>query len=371
MIQYLAAKYIFDGVELLENKAIRLVNNQLEIVNYNNNLINCKYLGNGVISSGFIDLQINGCGGVLFNDNISIDTLLVMQKTCIKFGTTYFMPTLITTGFSDIKKALAVVDEWIGQYGKYNGVVGLHLEGPFISSKKTGIHQKDYIIKPKQEILDYIVSYATKFPILMTIAPEEFTNNELQYLSDKQIILSIGHSNATYQEVIDKIAYGITSVTHLFNAMTGLSSREPGVVGATLNSNLYAGIIADLLHVSSANIEIVHKLKSEFLYLVTDAVTPMGNNEISQFSFAGKQIFVKDGKCQDENGVLAGANITLPDAIKNCFLNCHIPLQQVLKMVTTNPAKVIGLHEQIGYLNSYNSRLIYMSLDDYNCIILI
>ena len=120
MIQYLAAKYIFDGVELLENKAIRLVNNQLEIVNYNNNLINCKYLGNGVISSGFIDLQINGCGGVLFNDNISIDTLLVMQKTCIKFGTTYFMPTLITTGFSDIKKALSVVDEWIGQSGKYN-----------------------------------------------------------------------------------------------------------------------------------------------------------------------------------------------------------------------------------------------------------
>lgn len=369
-MSYITAKYIFDGNNLLINKAINLDGGKVVIVDYNENLINCKNLGNGVITPGFIDLQINGCGGVLFNDNISCETMEIMQKTCLKFGTTHFLPTLITTNIEDIKKALNTVDLWIKQYGYYNGVIGIHLEGPFISPKKTGIHQKEYIIKPRMDILEYIVSYRNKFPIFMTIAPEEFNKEEIKYLSEHGIILSIGHSNANYQDVMEKIPYGLTTSTHLFNAMSGITGRDPGVIGAILNSKLSAGFIADLLHVDAANIEISYKLKQNQLYLVTDAVTSMGEPNIKTFRFAGKQIFVKNGKCEDENAVLAGANITLPESIRNCIINCNIKLEDALKMVTSNPARVMKLEKNIGNIFSDSVKLVYMSLDNYTCIAL-
>jgi N-acetylglucosamine-6-phosphate deacetylase len=367
-MSYITAKYIFDGSNLLINKAINIESGKINIVDYNENILNCKNLGNGVITSGFIDLQINGCGGVLFNDNISYETILTMQKTCSKFGTTHFLPTLITTNFENIKKALQIIDIWIKENGYYNGVIGIHLEGPFISFNKKGIHQKDYIIKPRVDILKYIISYAKKFPIFMTIAPECFTKEEIKYLKNNQVILSVGHSSTTYQDIIEKIPYGLTTATHLFNAMSGITARDPGVIGAILNSNLYAGFIADLLHVDPVNIEISHKLKQEQLYLVTDAVTPMGDSSIESFMFAGKKIFVKNGKCEDENGVLAGANINLPTSVRNCIVNCNIKLEDALKMVTLIPARVMGMEQNIGNIFAKNAKLVYMSLDDYSCI---
>ncbi|MFN8769390.1 MAG: N-acetylglucosamine-6-phosphate deacetylase [Neisseriaceae bacterium] len=364
-----SAKYLFDGNNLCENKALLIDNNIVQqVVDINNvDSSNCKYLGDGVITPGFIDLQLNGCGGVLFNDDISESTLETMYQTCLCFGTTSFLPTLITSEVNDIKKALTVINSWMRQHGNLRGVVGIHLEGPFISKQKSGIHNEKCILEPTDELLEYIASFTKKFPIKMTIAPEVFHMEQIKYLHNAGIILSIGHSNASYQVAKMGIDEGITTATHIFNAMSGLTGRNPGVVGAVLNNNIYAGVIADLIHVDSANIELLHKIKGDKLYIVTDAVTPMGTDLI-EFEFVGKRIFVDNGKCVDENGVIGGANISMNESVKNCIKRCDIDLKNALKMAVSTPARLMKLTDKLVKINGNPiDKLIYMDLDSFEC----
>ncbi len=367
-IKNITAKYIFDGNNLLENKLLQIQNNTIfAIKEYTTDTKDVINLGDGVISPGFIDLQLNGCGGVLFNDDISFDALQIMYDTCLKFGTTSFLPTLITTTLDDIKKALDIVDKWIKTYGMHKGVVGIHLEGPYISHQKHGIHNDTYIINPKDEDLLYIAEYAHKFPVKLTIAPEVFTIEQITQLKNKGVILSIGHSNADYKTAKNAIDSGVKTATHVFNAMSGLLGRHPGVVGAIMNSGCYGGVIADLMHVDAANIELLHKIKKDKLYIVTDAVTPLGVN-IAKFKFADKTIFVSDKKCIDVNGTLAGANISMPESIKNCVTACNISLLDALKMAISIPAKVINLHNSFTQLKSLSIEIaIYTDLTTFEC----
>ncbi len=366
-----SAKHLFDGKKIYDNQVVSIDNGLIkEIADKSSFLGAVKYLGDGVITPGFIDLQLNGCGGVLFNQQISIDTLEIMRNTWLKFGTTGFLPTLITSDFKDVISALNVSKEWFDKFGNAKGVLGIHLEGPFISEIKNGIHPKSFIIKPTNELLEQIVSYRKYFPIKMTIAVEKFSIEQIKYLSDSGIILSIGHSNADYYTAEAAIKIGILTSTHIFNAMSGLTARNPGVIGAVLNNNLYSGVIADMLHVDRANISLLQKLKQSQIYLVTDAVTPAGT-DMNEFEFAGKKLYVKDGKCIDNDGVLGGSILTMSNAVRNCVENYGLSLEDSLAMASTIPAQVMGLGTLIGKIKTgYRADLIYMDLDDFECEVL-
>ena len=363
------SKYIFDGINLHHNSSIVINNNKVTEIechktNDNNNM-KLIDIGNSLITPGFIDLQVNGCGGVLFNDDISYNSLNVIHRTLRKFGTVGFLPTLITTSEKNIILALNIIKDWFLQYGNNNGVLGIHLEGPFISAEKRGIHDVNYIISPNNNLLCKIVKFGKYFPILLTIAPEVFSIDQIKYLLDNNILLSIGHSNASYQQIQEVYNIGVNNITHLFNAMSGLTARSPGIIGFALNNNIYNGIIVDLFHVDKENIELLNKLKSKYTYLVSDSVTPTGTT-ITKFNLCGIEIQVKDGKCLNINNTLGGANLTLIQALKNCKEICNISLTDILPMVTNIPAKVIGLDKKhSSLLENKLENIICINLDDY------
>ena len=374
-MRYITSKFIFDGKNLLEDKVV-VINEQIveEIISRNSTKsmqVAVEDYGDDIITSGFIDLQLNGCGGVLFNNQIDGDTLEVIYQTCLKYGTTSFLPTMITCDFSDIITSLQVVKTWFAKHGNMRGVLGIHLEGPFISATKKGIHPEKYIIKPTQDLLEQIVSHRKYFPIMMTIAVEEFDSNQIKFLIDNNIVLSIGHSNATYLQAKAAFDLGVSSATHVFNAMSGLTSRNPGVIGAVLNNPVYNGVIVDNLHVNTANLEILYKLKSDHTYLVTDAVTPMGAQGMTQFELAGKTLYIKGDKCLDENGVLGGAYLSMNQAVANCVNSGNISLNQALNMASHIPAKVLSLDNKFGKIApGFNANLIALNPTDFTCKII-
>ncbi|MBP9743649.1 MAG: N-acetylglucosamine-6-phosphate deacetylase [Burkholderiales bacterium] len=382
-MQAFTSKYIFDGSALLENKVVLVDNGFIHgIVDYplpnkqtsrsnifNNSSVNpiITNLGEGVITSGFIDLQVNGCGGVLFNEQISLNTLEIMYQTWLKFGTTSFLPTLISCDFKDVLKALAVVKQWFLKFGNKRGVLGIHLEGPFISKIKRGIHPEQSIISPTMELLCQITAYRRFFPIKMTIAVEEFTQAQIQFLLDEQIIVAIGHSNANHAQVLASIELGVGTATHMFNAMSGLTARNPGVIGAILNSDIYTGVIADGLHVAAANINILTKLKPDQVYLVTDAVTPSGTN-LDTFQICGQTLYVRNGECITQDGTLGGAYLTMNKALEYCIKECNLSLANSLAMASTIPAVVMKVDDIIGRIKSgYRADLIYLDLNNFSC----
>lgn len=188
--------------------------------------------------------------------------------------------------------------------------MGLHLEGPFISKVKKGIHREKFVIQPTDEMLAQIVPFAQYYPLKVTLAPEQFTSEQIRYLVNNGVIVSLGHSNASYEQAQQAFDSGASTVTHLFNAMSGLTGRDPGLIGACLSNQCYAGLIVDLLHVVKANVQLMSKLKKSKLYLVTDAVTPTGT-DMTEFDLMGQQLYVIGGKCVDDKGVLGGAFLTM------------------------------------------------------------
>lgn len=359
------AKYIFDGNHLLPDKAVIVQDNIiLDIVPLDKitNNMQVKNYNDCIITPGFIDLQLNGCGGVLFNDDISHNTLEIMYQTCLKYGTTGFLPTLITCDFNDVLKSLECIKDWFARYDSNRGIIGLHLEGPFIATAKKGTHPEKFILHPTHDLLEQIITYTKYFPVMMTIAPEIFNQCQIKFLIENNIILSLGHSNASYAQAQAAINLGIKTSTHIFNAMSGLSARNPGVIGSILNTDIYTGVIADMIHVDKSNIQLLNKIKPQHVYLVTDAVTPMGTN-ITQFKLGGKTILVKNGMCIDENQVLCGANLTMPQAVANCVNCCRIDITQALNMASLIPAQIVGYSNQLGKIESgYRANLIAFDL---------
>ena len=297
------------------------------------------------LSPGFIDLQLNGCGGVMLNNDISVETLQTMHLANIRSGCTSFLPTLITSSDEDMKRAITVAREYQGQY--LNQSLGLHLEGPYLNSAKKGIHSVDFIRQSAADMIDFIC--ANKDVVAkVTLAPECNDVQFIEQLKRAGIVVAIGHTNATYAEAKQSFNDGITFATHLFNAMTSISARDPGVVGAVYDTaDVYAGIIADGFHVDYANIRIAHKMKGEKLVLVSDATAPAGA-EIDSFIFVGKTVYYRDGKCIDESGTLGGSALTMIEAVKNTVDHAGIALDEVLRMATLYPATAIGMQDELG-----------------------
>lgn len=299
------------------------------------------------LSAGFIDLQLNGCGGVMFNEEITVRTLEIMQETNLRSGTTSYLPTFITSPDEGMKQAVSVMREYLAKHK--NQALGLHLEGPYLSVEKKGVHRPEYIREISPEMLDFLCENGDVITKL-TLAAENPTANYIKRFNDAGIIVSIGHSNATYAQAKQRIAEGISFATHLHNAMSPVSSgREGGVVGAVLDSDIYTGIICDGLHVEWGNIRIAKKAKGDKLIIVTDAVAAAGA-DIESFIFVGKKVTVKDGKCYDEFGALGGAAVTMIESIRNVVQFTDISLNEAIRMSTLYPAKAIGVEDTLGSL---------------------
>ncbi|XAW90152.1 N-acetylglucosamine-6-phosphate deacetylase [Vibrio sp. CDRSL-10 TSBA] len=297
------------------------------------------------LSPGFIDVQLNGCGGVMFNDDISADTLHTMHRANLKSGCTSFLPTLITSSDDDMRQAVAAQRDYQQRYQNHS--LGLHLEGPYLNQIKKGIHSVDFIRSSNDEMIRFICDnrdVVTK----LTLAPEKNNPAHITQLAEAGIVVSLGHTNATYVEARQGFEAGISFATHLFNAMTPMVGREPGAVGAIYDTpDVYAGIIVDGFHVDYANIRIAHKIKGDKLVLVTDATAPAGA-EMDHFIFVGKKVYYRDGKCVDENGTLGGSALTMIKAIQNTVEHVGIALDEALRMATLYPAKAIGVDNKLG-----------------------
>ncbi|QLB12573.1 N-acetylglucosamine 6-phosphate deacetylase [Bisgaardia hudsonensis] len=297
------------------------------------------------LTAGFIDVQLNGCGGVMFNSDITVKTLEIMQETNLKSGTTSYLPTFITSPDEGMKTAVQVMRDYLGKYK--NQALGLHLEGPYLSVKKKGVHREEYIREITPEMKAFLCDNADVITKI-TLAAENPTARYIKDFVEQGIIVSIGHSDATYDVAKKAIEDGASFATHLHNAMSPISSgRDMGVVGAVLSSDIYTGIIIDGMHIDYENVKIDKKIKGDKLCIVTDATAAAGA-DIDSFVFVGKVVQVRNGKCYDENGSLGGSSITMIESIENAVKHVGIPLDETLRMCTIYPARAIKVDDHLG-----------------------
>jgi N-acetylglucosamine-6-phosphate deacetylase len=314
------------------------------------------------VAPGFIDLQLNGCGGVMFNDAITAETLELMHQTNLKSGTTSYLPTLITSPDADMLAALDLVKAYRQQH--FYSVLGLHLEGPYLNPKRKGIHNEADIRKPDRDMLKAIATAGREGVKLITIAPEMLEAEEIQQLAAQGIIVAAGHTDATYEQAIAGFEAGVRMATHLFNAMSPWQGRNPGMVGAVLNSDaVYAGIIADGHHVHFESMRLAQKIKQDKLILVTDATPPVGT-QLESFQIGGQEVFYRNGRCVSADGTLGGSALTMIEAVANCDRHLNLPLAEILRMASTYPAILLGADRQLGYIApNYIANLVVFDRD--------
>jgi N-acetylglucosamine-6-phosphate deacetylase len=298
-------------------------------------------LEGGLLAPGFIDLQINGGGGVLFNHAPEPATIARIGKAHRRYGTTGFLPTLITADRATTARAIDAVRRAIE--GRMPGVLGIHLEGPHINPARRGVHDEAQI-RPLGPDDAALLTSLRGGRTLLTLAPECVAPAATLALARDAIVFA-GHTDGTYQEIRAGLAAGISGFTHLFNAMSQLGSREPGAVGAALTSDAACGIIVDGHHVHPGSVELAFAAKPRGLFLVTDAMPPVGA-EMAGFALGEQWIEVRDGRCTTPDGRLAGSALDMASAVRNAVQLVSIPLEDALRMASTVPADVLGERER-------------------------
>lgn len=303
-------------------------------------------ISNQFLVPGFIDTQVNGGGGILFNDAPTVDTVKSIADAHRPYGTTALLPTLISDDLDVVANAIAAVDEAMAQ--NVPGITGIHIEGPFLSPLKKGIHNSDKFRRIDEDALALLTSLKNGVT-LVTLAPEETTPDMVQQLADAGVIISAGHTSATYDQIIAAVDAGLTGFTHLYNAMTGLNSREPGVVGAALDTrSTFAGIIADGHHVHPASLRAaLHAKGTDRIMLVTDAMPSVGAKN-KNFTLQGLDITVENGRCSAADGTLAGSDLDMASAVQNAIAMLDVPLAVAVQMASSNPARFLGLTNTHG-----------------------
>jgi N-acetylglucosamine-6-phosphate deacetylase len=306
----------------------------------------CRDLEGSLLLPGFIDTQVNGGGGVLFNDEPTVATIRRMGAAHRKFGTTGFLPTLISDDLSVVKRAIGAVAAAVAE--GVPGVLGIHLEGPFLSPARKGVHNAEKFRQIDAEALELLTSLKTA-RTLVTLAPEMTTPDMIGKLTAAGVIVAAGHTNASYDEITEAYRHGLTGFTHLFNAMSPLTAREPGVVGAALsNPDSYCGIIVDARHVHPETLKLALRCKPHDRFmLVTDGLANVGTNEDS-FKLLNATIRIKNGVYVDENGTLAGSALDMRQAVRNARTYLGVELCDALNMASASPAHFLGLGHEYG-----------------------
>lgn len=299
-----------------------------------------------ILVPGFIDTQVNGGGGVLFNDDTSIEGIAAIGAAHRRFGTTGFLPTLISDDLEVIDRAIDAVEAAIA--AGVQGVLGIHIEGPFLNERRKGIHDASKFRVLEDEFIERLTRLEGG-RTLITLAPETTTPDRISRLAAKGALVAIGHTDADYATARTAFKAGATGVTHLFNAMSQLQNRAPGVVGAVLeNQTAWAGIIVDGFHVDPATLKIALRCRPHDRFmLVTDAMPSVGA-DADHFFLHGRRITVKDGVCRDDAGVLAGSDLDMAAAVRNAVERLDLDLASAVDMASASPAAFLGMTDQRG-----------------------
>ncbi|WP_243042053.1 N-acetylglucosamine-6-phosphate deacetylase [Dyella sedimenti] len=305
-------------------------------------------LGGRLLLPGFIDVQVNGGGGVLFNAEPTIEALAAIGAAHRKFGTTGFLPTLITDTSDVMRRALDAVDAAIEQ--GVPGVLGIHLEGPFLAPARKGIHDARLFRLPDADDLAAITRHR-RGVVMLTLATEQVPLDTIRRLSEAGVRVVAGHTAADYETTRAALDAGVCGFTHLYNAMTPLGSREPGVVGAALDDpHSWCGLIADGHHVHPAALRVAIAAKARGKsVLVTDAMPPVGA-ESPEYVLNGQTIIARDGICQSDDGVLAGSALDMATGVRNLVRMVGLPLAEASRMASAYPAAWLGLERTQGRL---------------------
>ncbi|MBS3788120.1 MAG: N-acetylglucosamine-6-phosphate deacetylase [Candidatus Bipolaricaulota bacterium] len=298
---------------------------------------------NHYVAPGFIDLQVNGAAGV---DFLTCDAFGPGQvgEFLLSHGTTSFLGTIITNPIETMNDAIGTLTR-----SNATNMLGLHVEGPFLSPEKRGTHNQSYLLEPDDDAFKAITEGFEEEIKLFTFAPEvKRAEQLLKRINTIGAVPSIGHSGASYEETISFIDRGISSFTHLFNGMKGFHHREPGTVGAALNSNTFAGLIADGLHLSPGAVKLADRAKGTGkICLVTDAIAAAGMED-GRYILGDQEIFVEEGLARLDNGTIAGSTLTLEKAVKNYMEFTGVGLLDAIRTVTLNPARLLSMEEEIG-----------------------
>ncbi|MEO7043971.1 MAG: N-acetylglucosamine-6-phosphate deacetylase [Ferruginibacter sp.] len=332
-------KVIEDKVIIIENGFITAIQNELPAD------ATITDLDGKNISTGFLDIQINGGQKFYFSQQPTEETLHDICDSSLLYGTTFTLPCLISSSHENILKAIETVGSFMQKHGK--GVLGMHLEGPFINPKKRGAHVASIIRKPTDTELEEIVKVGKGIIKVMTVAPECFTDDQLEMLMDNDIVLSAGHSDMDYDQAQYYFSKGISLVTHLYNAMNQMGHRSPGLVGAALNnSNVYTPIILDGAHCHYAAARIAQKIKKEKCFLISDAA--FLGRAVNDFKWGEFNATLIDGFYRNNEGTLAGAAISMAEAVQNAVKYLDVSLEEAIKMATVNAANAINMQHKVG-----------------------
>lgn len=340
---------VVDGAIIQAVTALQDLPGQLPVIN----------LETGMLVPGLIDVQVNGGGGALLNNTPDADCVEQIAAAHLSRGTTSLLPTLLSDTRSVTQAAIEAVSDCTNP-----GVLGIHLEGPHFATGRRGAHAADRLRPLEDSDIDELCGLAPRLRTMLTLAPEAATSRQIQQLSEAGIIVCGGHSEASFEQAEAAIASGMRGFTHLFNAMSPLTAREPGMVGAALSNDIaWSGIIADGHHVHPASILTAWRAKARGkLFLVSDAMATAAST-LKSFSLYGAMIQLQHGRLQTPDGVLAGSNIALLDAVNYCHQRVGLELDECLRMASLYPAEFLGCDDQLGRLAT-NCRADMLHLTD-------
>lgn len=336
------AEKVFTGKEILHHHAIvtddgNIIIDVLPQERLNRNVTKQLPIYPFLVPS-FIDIQIYGAGGKLLSVLPNSAALFALHDYCAEGGAAFFLPTVATNTYAVFYECIDAVKQYWKDGGK--GCLGLHIEGPWLNPLKRGAHIDSYIHSPTLENVQQLLDYGKGVIKMITLAPEVCSNEVIQLIQSHDIIISAGHSNATFQQANEAFDKGINAVTHLYNAMSGLQHREPGLVGASfLHHSVMASIVADGYHVNFDAIKIAYNQMQGRLFCITDAVTDTA---------FGPYPHTKDGDKYISNGILSGSALTMAKALQNMVNKVGVSLEEALRMVSLYPAKVLGLDSTLG-----------------------
>lgn len=344
----LFADRVFDGHNFLDQTRLTICEGKITAIEThvakNESDLYCQ----GLIAPGFVDLQVNGGGGVLLNNTPSLSGIQTIMAAHAKFGTTAMLPTLITDTVEVMEQAADAIAEAIK--AESPGIVGVHFEGPHLSVAKKGAHSAEYI-RPISDAEWRVLSRKDLGQIIVTLAPENVLPDDVAKMVSLGIKVCLGHTNADFATAQKAIAAGANGFTHLYNAMSPLTGREPGVVGSALiNDHASCGVIADGHHVDFVSLQLAVKAKPKGkVFLVTDAMSPVGTDD-TEFAFFDRTVSLSDGKLTSTTGELAGSVLDMATAVKNAHQQMNLPLDEAFRMASLYPAQYIDVADTIGTL---------------------
>ena len=346
MRQVFSGAQIFDGTRLLPNQSL-IVENGV-IVGFEKGLRGDVVLDGGVLATAFVDLQVNGGGGIMLDGQADAGRIAAICATHIIRGCAGILPTLITDSTAATTRVIAASME--AAQANVPGFLGLHLEGPHLDPRKGGAHDAALICPMTQTDLDLLLHAARNLPVLMvTLAPEAVSLAQVTALAQAGVLVSLGHSDCSYEVAQAYVAAGARCATHLFNGMAPISARAPGLAGVVLDSKLPAGIIADGMHVSPALLRLAVVARPEALFLVSDAMAVAGT-DLAQMELGGRQVLRRGGCLTLADGTLAGSDLRLDQAIALMIGDVGLAPARAMAMATSTPAGVIGMQNSLGHL---------------------